>query len=385
MKRYGTAESVTEGHPDKVCDLIADTVLDACLMEDTEAHVACEVLATKGYILVAGEISGSCDPDIKALARKVLEQVGYEPGRFEVEVRVHRQSPDIAKGIQLSLEKREDPGVRKAKEMGAGDQGIMTGYACRETPEMMPLPVILARRIIRELSAARKSRYIEGLGPDGKAQVTVEYEDGKPVRLDHVIVSCQHEVDKSLKQLEREIRERVLLSALRPMPADEDTRILINPAGRFVEGGMDADTGLTGRKLMVDTYGGLAPHGGGAFSGKDASKVDRSGAYMARYMAKNIVAAGLADRCLVTLAYAIGMAEPVMVQVDTFGTGTVCADDCLAAATPLVFGLTPQEIIDQFGLKRPFYRQTAVYGHFGRKEFPWERTDKAEAMRAAVL
>lgn len=385
MKRYGTAESVTEGHPDKVCDLIADTVLDACLMEDAEAHVACEVLATKGYILVAGEISGSCDPDIKALARKVLEQVGYEPGRFEIQVRVHRQSPDIAKGIQLSLEKREDPHVRKAKEMGAGDQGIMTGYACRETPEMMPLPVILARRITRELGAARNSRYIEGLGPDGKAQVTVEYEDGKPVRLDHVIVSCQHEADKSLKQLEREIRERVLFPALRPLPADEDTRILINPAGRFVEGGMDADTGLTGRKLMVDTYGGLAPHGGGAFSGKDASKVDRSGAYMARYMAKNIVAAGLADRCLVTLAYAIGMAEPVMVQVDTFGTGNVCADDCLAAATPLVFGLTPREIIDQFGLKRPFYRRTAVYGHFGRKEFPWERTDKAEAMRAAVL
>lgn len=269
--------------------------------------------------------------------------------------------------------------------MGAGDQGVMTGYACSETKQFLPLPVVLAHRIVRELSACRISEYIQGLLPDGKAQVTVEYEDGKPVRLDTVIVSCQHVEEKSKKDLEREIRQKVLRPALRMLPPDEDTRILINPSGKFVVGGLDADTGLTGRKLMVDCYGSIAPHGGGAFSGKDATKVDRSGAYMARYIAKNMVAAGLAEKCLVSLAYAIGVAEPVMVQVDTFGTGIVCADDCLAAAIPLVFGLTPKQIIDHFKLQRPIYSQTAVFGHFGRKEFPWERTDKVEALRSALL
>lgn len=385
MKKFYTAESVTEGHPDKVCDQIADTILDACLKGDPNAHVACEVLATKGTVLLAGEISSSCEPDVLALAEGVVERIGYDPKDFLFDALIHRQSPDIAEGVRVSREKRQNPAAEADWSMGAGDQGIMTGYACRENHQMLPMPVLLANRIVRELDAARKSEYIREILPDGKAQVTVEYEDHEPVRLDTVIVSCQHAEEKNLKDLEREIRQKVLLPALRPLPADPETRIIINPSGRFIAGGMEADTGLTGRKLMVDAYGSVAPHGGGAFSGKDASKVDRSGAYMARYIAKNIVAAGLADRCLVTLAYGIGMAEPVMVQVDTYGTGKVCEDDCLAAAIPLVFGLTPSQIIQQLRLKRPIYSQTAVYGHFGRKEFPWERTDKAELLRSAVI
>ena len=268
---------------------------------------------------------------------------------------------------------------------GAGDQGVMIGYACDETKQLMPMPVVLANRIVRELSACRQSSYIQGILPDGKAQVTVEYENGKPVRLDSVVVSCQHKEEKDLKKLEAEIRKKVLLPALRPLPPDEETKIYINPSGRFVCGGLDADTGLTGRKLMVDSYRSMVPHGGGAFAGKDCSKVDRSAAYMARYIAKNIVAAGLASKCQVSLAYAIGVAQPVMVQVDTFGTGNVCADDCLELAIPLVFGLTPKQIVDTLRLTRPIFRQTAAFGHFGRKEFPWEHTDKAEALRNAVI
>ncbi len=368
-----------------MCDRIADTILDACLAKDPEAHVACEVLATKGTVLLAGEISSSFEPDVLSLAEEVVEQVGYDPKAFLFDALIHKQSPDIAGGVQKSREKRGNPAADEEWSMGAGDQGIMTGYACRETPQMLPMPVVLANRIVRELDAARKSGFIKGILPDGKAQVTVEYEDHKPVRLDTVIVSCQHEEEKNLKELEREIRQKVLKPALHLLPADSDTKIIINPSGRFVVGGMEADTGLTGRKLMVDAYGSVAPHGGGAFSGKDASKVDRSGAYMARYIAKNVVAAGLAEKCLVTLAYGIGMAQPVMVQVDTYGTGTVCADDCIAAAIPLVFGLTPRQIIDQLKLKRPVFAQTAVYGHFGRKEFPWERTDKADILRSALI
>lgn len=385
MRRLYTAESVTEGHPDKVCDRIADTILDACLKEDPDARVACEVLATKGTVLLAGEITSRYEPDVLGLAEGVVERIGYDPKDFLFDALIHRQSPDIAGGVQISREKRNNPAAEEEWSMGAGDQGIMTGYACRENPQMLPMPVLLFQRIVRELDAARKSEYIRGILPDGKAQVTVEYEDHEPVRVDTVVVSCQHAEEKSLKELEREIRQKVLLPALRPLPADPETKIIINPSGRFVVGGMEADTGLTGRKLMVDAYGSIAPHGGGAFSGKDASKVDRSGAYMARYIAKNIVAAGLAEQCLVTLAYAIGMAEPVMVQVDTYGTGKVCEDDCLAAAIPLVFGLTPAQIIGQLHMKRPIFAQTAVYGHFGRKEFPWERTDKAELLRSAVI
>jgi len=386
MKRFYTAEAVTEGHPDKLCDLIADSILDACLKEDENSHVACEVLATQRNIIVAGEITSQYEPDVFGIIRKVLEDVGYPSEGIQLDALVHRQSPDIERAVACSAEKRKCSSAGASEwENGAGDQGVMIGYACDETPQMMPMPVVLANRIVRELTACRKSSYISGILPDGKAQVTVEYEDGKPVRVESVVVSCQHEEEKSMKKLAHEIREKVLRPALRPLPADEDTKIMVNPSGRFVCGGLDADTGLTGRKLMVDAYGSMVPHGGGAFSGKDCSKVDRSAAYMARYIAKNMVAAGLASRCQVSLAYAIGVAQPVMVQVDTFGTGKVCADDCLAAAIPFVFGLTPKQIMESLRLSRPIFRQTAAYGHFGRKEFPWERTDKAEALRNAVV
>lgn len=386
MKRYYTAEAVTEGHPDKLCDQIADAILDECLKNDEESKVACEVLATKGNIFVAGEITSSYEPDVFEIVRKLLTGIGYSTDGIEIDTFVHQQSPDIAKAVAESREKRNGLSENQTDWFhGAGDQGVMIGYACDETPQLMPMPVVLANRIVRELSACRCSEYIQGILPDGKAQVTVEYENGKPVRVDSVIVSCQHMEDKNLKKLETEIRNKVLLPALRPLPADEDTRIYINPSGRFVCGGLDADTGLTGRKLMVDTYGSMVPHGGGAFSGKDCSKVDRSAAYMARYIAKNMVAAGLASRCQVSLAYAIGVAQPVMVQVDTFGTGKVCEDDCLALAIPLVFGLTPQQIIHTFRLTRPIFRQTAAFGHFGRKELPWERTDKVELLRNTVI
>lgn len=386
MKRLYTAEAVTEGHPDKLCDIIADSILDACLREDKNSHVACEVLATQGNILVAGEITSQYEPDVFGIVRKVLENIGYSADGIHLDALVHRQSPDIAKAVSCSMEKRKCLSASASEwENGAGDQGVMIGYACDETPQMMPMPVVLANRIVRELSACRKSSYITGILPDGKAQVTVEYEDGRPVRVESVVVSCQHEEEKSMKKLTHEIREKVLRPALRPLPADEDTKIMINPSGRFVCGGLDADTGLTGRKLMVDTYGSIVPHGGGAFSGKDCSKVDRSAAYLARYIAKNMVAAGLASRCQVSLAYAIGVAQPVMVQVDTFGTGKICADDCLAAAIPLVFGLTPKQIMEGLRLDRPIFKQTAAYGHFGKKEFPWERVDKAEALKNAVI
>lgn len=386
MKRYYTAEAVTEGHPDKLCDLIADSILDECLREDRESKVACEVMATRGYILVAGEITSRHEPYVFGIVKKVLEEVGYSSENVQMDAQIHQQSPDIAKAVTCSKEKREGRSAGQSDlGAGAGDQGIMIGYACIETSQLMPLPVVLANRIVRELSACRVNGYIKGILTDGKAQVTVEYEDGTPVRIDSVVVSCQHTEDKTLKKLEHEIREKVLKPALRPLPPDKDTKILVNPSGRFVCGGMDADTGLTGRKLMADTYGSIVPHGGGAFSGKDCSKVDRSGAYMARHIAKNIVAAGLAEKCQVSLAYAIGVAEPVMVQVDTFGTGTACADDCLAAAVPLVFGLTPAQIRESLRLDRPIYKHTAAFGHFGRKEFPWERTDKTVALRDAIL
>lgn len=386
MKRFYTAESVTEGHPDKLCDLIADSILDECLKYDPESRVACEVLATKGHILAAGEITSSYEPYVFKIMKKVLSDVGYSEKNIRMDALIHQQSPDIAGAVACSQEKRA--GLVPGQEdwaFGAGDQGVMIGYACDETAQLMPMPVVLANRIVRELAACRRSGYIEGILPDGKAQVTVEYEDGKPIRLDSVVVSCQHTEDKNLRKLKQEILNKVLAPALRLLPPDEDTMVYINPSGRFVCGGLDADTGLTGRKLMVDTYGSFVPHGGGAFSGKDCSKVDRCAAYMARYIAKNMVAAGLASRCQVSLAYAIGVAKPVMIQVDTFGTGKICADDCLAAAIPLVFGLTPKQIVDTLRLKRPIFRQTAAYGHFGRKEFPWERTDKTDSLRNTVL
>ena len=385
--QFYTAESVTEGHPDKLCDLIADSVLDECLSHDALSRVACEVLATKGQIIVAGEITSLYEPQIPAIARSVLQKVGYDPARYAIQCLIHKQSPDIAAGVDCSLERRRNLSEnRHSLQLGAGDQGVMVGYACSETTQMMPLPVVLAHRLAITLTVARNSGIIQGLRPDGKAQVTVEYdEDGKPFRLDTVILSAQHSPEKPLDELCWELTDKVLAPALQALPPDEDMKILLNPSGRFVLGGPEADTGLTGRKLMVDSYGVFAPHGGGAFSGKDPTKVDRSGAYMARYIAKNLVAEGLCEKCQVTLAYAIGKAEPVMVEVDTFGTGTVCADDCLADAVRFVFGLTPAEIIAQLDLLTPRYTGTAAYGHFGKPEFPWERTDQAKILRAAVI
>ena len=387
MNQFYTAESVTEGHPDKLCDLIADSVLDECLSHDALSRVACEVLATKGQVIVAGEITSLYEPDIPSIVQSVFRKAGYDPTSFSIQCLLHRQSSDIAAGVGCSLERRRNLSKdQPALQLGAGDQGVMVGYACSETPQMMPLPVVLAHRLTSALSAARKTGMIRGLRPDGKAQVTVEYgEDGKPLRLDAVVLSAQHSPEKPEDELSWELTDKVLAPALQALPPDKDTKILLNPSGRFVLGGPEADTGLTGRKLMVDSYGVFAPHGGGAFSGKDPTKVDRSGAYVARYIAKNLVAAGLCEKCQVTLAYAIGKAEPVMVEVDTFGTGTVCADDCLAEAVRFVFGLTPAEIISQLDLLTPRYTQTAAYGHFGKPEFPWKRTDQAKILRAAVI
>lgn len=387
MNQHYTAESVTEGHPDKLCDIIADRVLDECLAHDALSRVACEVLATKGQVIVAGEITSLYEPDIPSIVQSVFRKAGYDPTSFSIQCLLHRQSSDIAAGVGCSLERRRNLSKdQPALQLGAGDQGVMVGYACSETPQMMPLPVVLAHRLTSALSAARKTGMIRGLRPDGKAQVTVEYgKDGKPLRLDAVVLSAQHSPENPKDELSWELTDKVLAPALQALPPDKDTKILLNPSGRFVLGGPEADTGLTGRKLMVDSYGVFAPHGGGAFSGKDPTKVDRSGAYMARYIAKNLVAAGLCEKCQVTLAYAIGKAEPVMVEVDTFGTGTVCADDCLAEAVRFVFGLTPAEIISHLDLLTPRYTQTAAYGHFGKPEFPWERTDQAKILRAAVI
>lgn len=364
-----TAESVTEGHPDKLCDTIADSVLDACLKNDPNARVACEVLATSGKILVAGEISAKELPDIPHIVCKSVREAGYGSD-YEVEVITHDQSPDIAWAV--------DGGA----EMGAGDQGVVYGYACRETLELLPLPVVLAHRIARGLTIARKTGSIPGLRPDGKAQVSVEYENGQPKRVAAVVVSCQHEEDVELEYLREAVHSIVLKSAFWDFPMDKDTQVFINPGGDFILGGFEADTGLTGRKLMVDTYGGFVPHGGGALSGKDGTKVDRSGAYMARYIAKNIVAARLAEECTVSLAYAIGVAEPVMVQVDTHGTGQY-PDRVLEKAIGIVFDLTPTGMIMTLRLTEPVFAQFCNYGHFTHRDAPWEQTDCVELMLEA--
>ena len=369
-KYIQTAESVTEGHPDKLCDTIADTVLDACLKHDPSARVACEALATAGKILVAGEITAKVLPDIPAIVARTVRKAGYETD-YEIEVITHDQSIDIAEAVS------GDGSV--SPQQGAGDQGIMYGYACLETDELLPLPVVLAHRLTRLLTDARKTGTIQGLGPDGKAQVSVEYAFGLPSRIISVVISCQHEEDKSLDDLRREVMEYVVMPALRELPPDEETELLINPSGRFVLGGFEADTGLTGRKLMVDTYGGLIPHGGGALSGKDGTKVDRSGAYMARYIAKNIVAAGLAEKCTVSLAYAIGRAEPVAVDIDTHGTG-VYSSAVLEQAVRAAFDLTPSGIIRTLKLDHPMFAQFCNYGHFTYPEAPWEQTDRTELL-----
>lgn len=369
-RRILTAESVTEGHPDKVCDAIADGVLDACLAEDPGARVACEVMATAGKITVAGEITAKTMPDISAIVARTVREIGYPSSDYEIEVITHDQSLDIAAA------------VGGGRQTGAGDQGVVYGYAGLETDALLPLPVVLAHRITRMLANARRLGTIRGLRPDGKAQVSVEYLFGLPSRIVSVVVSCQHDGDKDLEELRREVLARVITPALEELPPDRETEILINPGGRFVLGGFEADTGLTGRKVMADTYGGLVPHGGGALSGKDGTKVDRSGAYMARYIAKNIVAAGLAERCTVSLAYAIGKADPVAVDVDSHGTGEY-PDQVLEQAVRGVFDLTPEGMIRTLGLDRPIFAQFCSYGHFTHPDAPWERTDRGQALEGA--
>lgn len=366
-----TAESVTKGHPDKLCDTIADRVLDTCLEHEPTARVACEVMATAGKIIAAGEISAWVMPDIPAIIGKTVRDAGYRTD-YEIEVITHGQSTDISHAVESD------------RNIGAGDQGIMYGYACDETEQLLPTPVVLAHQMTQLLTDARETAIIPELLPDGKSQVSVEYEDGMPKRVSAVVVSCQHRADADLEKLRRAVKDFVIHPALWSIPADNDTKILINPSGRFVLGGFEADTGLTGRKLMVDTYGGLAPHGGGALSGKDATKVDRSGAYMARYIAKNIVAAGLASRCTVALAYAIGKAEPVMVDVDTHCTGIYSAA-VLERAVREVFDLTPAGMIRTLGLNRPIFAQYCNYGHFTHADAPWEQTDCVPMLAAACV
>ena len=385
MTKYKTAESVRRGHPDKLCDLIADSILDECLRHDRYSRCACEVMATKGKIFVCGEITCAAKINIRSVVREVLRKVGYNPMKFIVFVYVHRQSPDIAGGVDSALEVRNSGSEDVFASTGAGDQGTVYGYATRETWTRLPIPVVFANDICKGLDDAMHDGTIRGIGPDGKAQVTVAYEDGKPVGAKNIVVSVQHDADKDLEELRREIISEVLYPILDRFDFPKDAEILINPSGRFAEGGPAADTGLTGRKLMVDTYGGLAAHGGGAFSGKDPSKVDRSAAYMGRYVAKNVVAAGLAPRCEVQIAYCIGVAEPVSVLVSSLGTSDI-PDEVLTKAVREVFDLRPYHITKRLDLLRPIYKKTSCYGHFGRElpEFTWEHTDAAADLRTAA-
>ena len=381
MKTILTSESVTRGHPDKVCDQISDAILDAILAQDPEAHVACEVTAWTDNVNIMGEVTAAAHPDYEAIARRVIRDIGYDkPGvgfdanSCRVSVNLHTQSPDIAQGVD-----------HKAQEdTGAGDQGMMFGYACRETEDLMPLPITLAVRLAKRLEQVRRDGTLPWLLPDGKSQVSVEYEDGKPVRIATVVISAQHSASVPTETLREAIRREVIDPALPEELVDEETAYFINPTGRFVIGGPAGDSGLTGRKIIADTYGGAARHGGGAFSGKDPTKVDRTGAYMARYLAKNIVAAGLADRCEAQLAYAIGLADPVSVMVDTFGTGKV-SDEALAAWVTEHVDMRPGVMIRRFGLRSPIYHTGSCYGHFGEnaRSLPWEQTDLSEELRKA--
>jgi len=390
--RLFTSESVTEGHPDKVCDQISDAILDAMLENDPYSRVACETTCTTGIVSVMGEISTHCYVDIPKVVRTVIREIGYDRAKYgfdsdtcAVLTSIDEQSADIALGVDNSLERKEGDSEAELAT-GAGDQGMMFGYACNETPELMPLPISLAHKMARRLTEVRKNGQFSYLRPDGKTQVTVEYDDNDvPVRVDTVVISTQHSPDVSLSTIRKDMVEHVARAIIPSHLLDEKTRFLVNPTGRFVIGGPQGDSGLTGRKIIVDTYGGTARHGGGAFSGKDPTKVDRSAAYAARYAAKNIVAAGLAKRCEVQLAYAIGVAHPVSVMIDTFGTGTV-GEDVLSRAVSRVFDLRPAAIIRDLDLRRPIYRALAAYGHMGREELgvKWEATDKIDALLAAV-
>ncbi len=387
-----TSESVTEGHPDKICDQISDAVLDAILEQDKLARVACETAVTTGMVLCMGEITTKAKVDIPKIARQVVIDIGYDRAKYgfdghtcSVLTSIDEQSPDIAMGVNEALEYREEENESDGLSNGAGDQGIMFGYACNETPELMPLPISLAHKLSLKLTEVRKDGTLRYLRPDGKSQVTVEYIDGKPERVDAVVVSSQHSADVDLNQIRKDIVEYVIKPVIPAELMDGNTDIFINPTGRFVVGGPQGDSGLTGRKIIVDTYGGYSRHGGGAFSGKDPTKVDRSAAYAARYIAKNIVAAGLADKCEIQLAYAIGVAQPVSVLVDTFGTGKV-DETALSDAVRKVFDLRPTAIIEMLDLRKPQYRKLAAYGHMGREELgvAWEKTDKVDALKAAL-
>ncbi|NLO96526.1 MAG: methionine adenosyltransferase [Peptococcaceae bacterium] len=385
--RLFTSESVTEGHPDKICDQISDAVLDAVIKEDKNGRVACETAVTTGLVLLTGEITTSCYVDIPKIVRETIRQIGYTRAKYGFDAEtcavltsIKEQSSDIAMGVNRALEVRDSDS--EVTELGAGDQGMMFGYATVETEAYMPMPIYLAHKLARRLAELRKTEQIKYLRPDGKTQVTVEYRDGKPYRVDTVVVSTQHHPDVSQEQIRKDVLEQVIYPIIPSNMLDKNTRYFINPTGRFVIGGPHGDAGLTGRKIIVDTYGGMARHGGGAFSGKDPTKVDRSGAYAARYVAKNVVAAGLAERCEVQIAYAIGVANPVSIAVNTFGTGKV-PDDKITESIQKTFDLRPAAIIKTLDLLRPIYQQTAAYGHFGRTDLdlPWERLDKAEELR----
>ncbi|EPY09510.1 s-adenosylmethionine synthetase [Paenibacillus alvei A6-6i-x] len=388
-----TSESVTEGHPDKICDQISDAVLDAFLANDPNARVACEVSVATGLVLVIGEISTKADyVDIPSIVRNTIKDIGYTRAKYgfdyntcAVLTSLNEQSPDIAQGVNAGIETRTEDAKQETENIGAGDQGLMFGFATNETPELMPLPIALSHRIARRLSEVRKDGTLPYLRPDGKTQVTIEYDGDKPVRVDTIVVSTQHAEDTTLEQIQRDIRELVITPVVPSEWLDDKTKYYINPTGRFVIGGPQGDAGLTGRKIIVDTYGGYARHGGGAFSGKDPTKVDRSAAYAARYVAKNIVAAGLADKCEIQLAYAIGVATPVSINVDTYGTGKV-NEEKIVELIQSHFDLRPAGIIKMLDLRKPIYKQTAAYGHFGRTDLdlPWERTDKADALREQV-